>query len=325
MTPLGSSNAVHHAVSVQDGEGSTNRLLLLGVVWRDHVPHLRMRRDQEKVSVLVPLATERLNYRIEGEPQRTCLGHFPFRKGGGDYYDCGKTPRPGSRLCERCSIVEATFASNLHHAHTRGSSELDPAIQKHLAQPNRLYLAAFRDGSIKIGTSTLARADKRLEEQGAWIARFAAETSNGKIVRHLEDAVTEQLGLPQAVSAARKRRGLISPVDDTRLAAELDEFATSVLEHVISQERDESVTPLDLSWRHPMADHPAAVEPIDYPLRLQRGRHDLELITAIGRHLLVRKPAGRDVFVIDPAPLFGVWLDIGNYGSDEFAIQDSLF
>jgi len=299
--------------------------MVLGVVWQDHLPYLRVRLSPEAGSELVPVVGQALGYRIEGEPGRTCLGYVPFRSGGGDYHDCRKAPQAGSRRCERCNIVEATFASNLHHAHTRGSAELDPSIQRHLEQPNRLYLAAFRDGSVKIGTSTLTRSQRRLEEQGAWLATFVAETVNGRVVRHLEDAVTEQLGLAQSVSAVRKLRGLVNPVGDATLRATLDEFAESVETHVISRELASTVTSLAEPWRHPMADHEALDGAIEYPLRVLRGSHDLELITAVGRHLVARRPGGADTFVFDPQPLFGVWLELGDYGSDEIAIQDSLF
>ena len=39
----------------------------------------------------------------------------------------------------------------------------------------------------------------------------------------------------------------------------------------------------------------------------------------------MKRADGDDVFVIDPSPLFGVRLDIGEFGSDEITIQDSLF
>lgn len=299
--------------------------MLLGVVWRDHVPHIRTRRADQTVSEVLPVEGWRLGYRIVGEPTRVCLGHVPFRTAGSDYHDCRKTPRAGSRHCERCAIVEATFASNLHHAHRRGSAELDASVVDHLDQPNRLYLAAFRDGSIKIGTSTLTRADRRLEEQGAWVARFVAETTNGRDVRHLEDAVTEQLGITQAVSATRKGRGLVSPVSNDQLASSLQQATQDVHAAVVDAAAGTHVTVLDEEWRHPMAEHPATANIIRYPLALTTGRHDLHVITAIGRHLLVHRAGGDDVFVIDPAPLFGMWLDIGDFGSDEIAIQDSLF
>ena len=102
-------------------------------------------------------------------------------------------------------------------------------------------------------------------------------------------------------------------------------WVTAVIARVVRPAADERVRVTDDSWRHPMADEPAVRRVIEYPLRMNRGRHDLEVVTAVGRHLVVRRPDGDDVFVLDPAPLFGLWLDIGDHGSDEIAIQDSLF
>ena len=312
-------------VEAQQKREPDEKRVLLGVAWRDHTPHLRTRRIEQDQSELVPVQGWRLSYRVPTGPTVVCVGHVPFRESHTDFHDCNAAPQTGSRRCQRCAIVEATFASNLHHAHTKGSAELDASVREHLAQPNRLYLAAFRDGSIKIGTSTLARADKRLEEQGAWMARFVAETANGRAVRHLEDAVTERVGIAQSVSATRKSRGLSSPVADHGLAAKLQQAVTDVHTMVIDRATSGDVLAMDEPWRHPMADHPALANVLAYPLAIARGSHDLRVLTAIGRHLIVTRSSGDDHFVIDPAPLFGLWLDMGDFGSDEIAIQDSLF
>ena len=304
---------------------NSETLVLLGVVWRDHVPHVRVRRVGQAASELRPAAGWRLGYQIVGEPALVCLGHVPFRSKTNDYHDCVRRPRPGSRHCERCAIIEATFASNLHHAHHKGSAELDASVRDHLDQPNRLYLAAFRDGSIKIGTSTLSRSEKRLEEQGAWIARYVAETTNGRTVRHLEDAVTEYVGIGQAVSATRKLRGLVAPVPSEKLDAILEQAVDDVRSMALARSRRDGVTMMDERWRHPMTDHPAVTKVLAYPLPLDSGRHDLRVVTAVGRHLLVHRADGDDVFAVDPASLFGVRVQIGDFGSDEIAIQDALF
>ena len=300
----------------------TDTRVLLGVSWNDGAPFLRLRDDDETISQLLPAAGVELNYQLDASARRVCLGHVPFRSDRGAYHDCSRVPEAGKRRCERCSIVEATFASNLHHAHTRGTAELDPSVHDHLQQPNRLYLAAFRDGSIKVGTTTVPRTQKRLEEQGAWMARQVAETTNGISVRSLEDMVTEVWSLPQSVSGSRKVKGLISPRTDTELEAVLDEASQRVFE-LVGRTPDERVTPLfgddglGIRWRHPQADHPATQRPLAYPLSLTVGNHDLEVVTAVGRALLVRRRGpdglGDDVFAIDPAPLFGIELDIGDY------------
>jgi len=299
-------------------------MLIQGVVWRDDGPRIRMRHELDEPSQLVPVAGFRLQYRTDENAGRTCIGHVPFRKGRGDYVDCTDAPVAGSRICDRCAVVEATFAANLHHAHTRGSAELDPAIRAHLDQPNRLYLAGFRDGSIKVGTSTAGRADRRLSEQGAWRAVFIAETANGRAVRELEDAVTEQLGVSQSVSNTRKRRGIIAPIEDEVLVDELASTARRASAQIVDAARL-PLTRLEETWRNPLALDPTLDGVVDYPLRIDRGRHDLELLAAVGRLLLARRPGGADVFVLDPAPLYGRWLDRGDFGSDEIAIQDSLF
>ena len=50
----------------------------------------------------------------------------------------------------------------------------------YLSHPHRLYLAAFRDGSIKVGTTRGSSGHTRLIEQGAWLAAYVAEV---KMVR----------------------------------------------------------------------------------------------------------------------------------------------
>ena len=297
---------------------------LLGVVWSGRTPHLRVRHAQDEPSVVIPLAGQTLRYRTDESAEITCVGHVPFR-GTADYVDCSRRPEPASRVCYRCAVVEATFASNLHHAHTRRTAELDPAVAHHLAQPNRLYLAGFRDGSIKIGTSTRSRSGTRLAEQGAWIARYVAETADGRTVRELEDAVTDILGIGQSVSTSRKRKGLVSPTPDDVLLATLDRAAARVASIIEADGVNVDLDGTDSTWRHPMTDAIAGQRIVDYPLALTTGRHDLVLETAIGRLIIARRPEGDDRFVLDPAPLAGRWLDVGDYGSDEIAIQDSLF
>jgi len=303
---------------------SAKGLVLLAMNWRDDSPFIRLRCSDASHSDLVPAAGLALNYRLGKHVERACLGHVPFRKGRNEYHDCSTPLQASSRRCERCTIVEATFASNLHHAHTRGRSEIDPAIREHLAQPNQLYLAAFRDGSIKIGTSTLTRVQTRLAEQGAWIARFAAIADDGFAVRDLEDRVTAELGLPQAVGVGRKISGLISPVDDAELNERLDRHLKDVVA-LIDTMNDRRIEASDRRWRSPVAEDPVLDNMLRYPLKLRSGSHDLEIVGAIGRVCAARRPGTTDVFAIDPGELFGIKIETGNFASDEIAIQDSLF
>ena len=195
----------------------TLRRVILGVSWVDDHPLVRVRDQHTIASELVPLIGLDLCHRALADSPRICIGHKPLRSGGASYVDCRQAPQPGGRTCRSCAVAEATFASNLHHAHTKESIGVDPDIAAHLRQPNLLYLAAFRDGSTKVGTSTEKRLHTRLAEQGAWVARVVAWTPDGITVRLLEDLVTKRLELPQAVSASRKLGGLTQPVPEDRL------------------------------------------------------------------------------------------------------------
>lgn len=281
-------------------------------------------------SEVVPAIGLRLNYQANAESRRVCLGHSPFRRDASTgekppFHDCTKDPEPGSRRCQRCNIVEATFAANLHHAHTRGPAELDPSIREHLRQPNQLYLAAFRDGSIKVGTSTLERQQIRLEEQGAWLAHIVAATTDGIAVRDLEDRVTEELGLRQAVNASRKLAGMVTPVGDKELLDRLDSSHAAVTELIASM-GDSRIEAADMPWTNPVAGNHVWGNLYKYPLQPATGAHDLEIVAALGRIAAVRRPGpGTDVFAFDLQALYGVELEIGDFTSDEIAIQDSLF
>lgn len=301
------------------------RRTILALTWADDGPHLRVRDVGAGASRLVPVAGFDLNYRADpSNDPRACLGHVPFRSDRGGYSDCAAPPVAGARRCDRCTMLEATFASNLHHAHTRGRSELDPAVVAHLAQPNHLYLAAFRDGSMKVGTSTAARLDRRLAEQGAWAARIVARSDDGYAVREIEDRVTAALDLPQSVSAARKLTGLVSPRADAEIEARLADLVEPVHALVVSF-ADSRLTPQHDSWHNPATGSAELDRLHRYPLKLTSGQHDLRLVTAIGSLVIATRSEGDDRFAINLKGIFGVEVETGDFASDEIAIQDSLF
>lgn len=298
--------------------------IILGMSWATGEPLVRVADDGANTSEMRAVAGLRLNYETGPEAPRRCVGRTPFRKADAAHTDCPNRPEPGSRLCTQCSISDATFASNLHHAHTRDRADIDPAIAEHLRQPNLLYLAAFRDGSLKVGTSTATRVTKRLCEQGAWHARLVARTDDGYAVRDIEDRVTEEMGLPQSVAIGRKLAGMAAPIPDERLLTELGHFTAGV--HALIQRMgDRRVHRHDEAWTFPSAPHPVWRGLHTYPLKLDSGRHDLECIDACGRMIAVRRPDTGDEFIADLGRLYGVELALGDYESDELAVQDSLF
>lgn len=298
--------------------------VITGLTWASGEPLVRVRDHGATTSELMALEGLVLNYRADRSAPRRCIGKTPFRPADGDHYDCANRPESGSRLCTQCSISDATFASNLHHAHTKDRADIDPAIAEHLRQPNVLYLAAFRDGSVKVGTSTAARHHKRLTEQGAWRALIVATTTDGYAVRDIEDRVTADLEIPQSVSMGRKLDGMASPLSDTHLDEELAWRADRVIE-LQARLADRRIEPSREPWTFPGSAAPHWSRLHRYPLRLDAGQHDLEVVAACGRIAVVQRRGTTDVFAADLGQLFGVELALGDYQSDELAVQDSLF
>ena len=235
----------------------------------------------------------------------------------------------GNKRCRSCLAVEAAFAANLHHAHTRDRATLDASVSKHLMQPNLLYLAEFADGSIKVGTSTESRSEVRLREQGALAARFVARASDGIAVRELEDRVTAEFGVAQSVSIRRKLDGLVQRGTSDVQTSDLDRLTTEVAGLLVTM-GDDRLSPLDQRWEHPNAHAAAWLNPHRYPFRIDEGEHSFEVIEACGRVVALRQQGSdgslsSDVFVVDIGVLFGVVIELGEHGAPEITLQDSLF
>lgn len=302
----------------------TETLTIVGLEWPEDSPVLRVRRGDHLASEMVPLAGMEINYRVAPDALRRCVGHNPFRQPGVAWVDCPNAPLHDGYKCDRCAAVDATFASQLHHAHNKATGELDSAVVGHLQQPNDLYLAAFRDGSLKVGTSTRHRTERRLLEQGAWAARVVASATDGRAIRVLEDRVTEELGIPQTVSIVRKIDGVLRPLPDHRLAAELDMWRSRVHE-LVDRLADESLVTAADDWTFPGANDAVWHRLHRYPRKLSSGTHDIVFLTASGRVVVVGRRAGDDRFVADVRSLYGRVLELGDHRPDELAVQDSLF
>jgi hypothetical protein len=315
-------------------------VVVLGMSWETGEPQLRLRAiggppDRRAVpstrSELVAAAGLELNYRVPAEPTRHCIGTLVSSQGG--YKDCLNRPQRSEKTCVNCAVAEATFASNLHHAHTRDRDELDRSVVDHLDQTNILYLAAFRDGSVKVGTSTEHRKVKRWTEQGAWRTVEVALVADGFTVRKLEDVVTDKLDVPQAVSVKRKLTGMTGPHSIDSLDAKLTPLVDDVHDLIESLDRlpgttepvSETVETTANTWSFPGGDQPVWDRLHPYPTRLDTGTHHLEVVAMCGRVAVVRRPGADDRFVVDIGQLFGVELDLGRYEPDQLTIQDSLF
>lgn len=304
-------------------------VVVLGLTWLEGIPRLRMRRPDED-SQLFELTGSVLRYQATNTTH--CVG-FGVQVAS-SYSDCHKSPQPGERTCVSCSVAEANHASGLHHAHTKDPAVQSSTMASHLQQPNSLYLAMFRDGSVKVGTTTSRRHTTRLLEQGAWMARTVATTSDGIEIRKLEDLVTEQLGVPQSVSIKRKLSGLATPSDEKILASKLDEKAAEVQRLLSSGSSlvtdSTKISPTNDIWRFTDTLSPGATaslvdSPYLYSAPLNQDHHHIEITGNCGRIAVVTKPDSNDRFLVDLGQLFGVELSVGDHEPAEITVQDSLF
>jgi hypothetical protein len=284
---------------------------------------MRVRRADADASELVDLVGAHLQYRVPDAGSPCCLGHTARSADGASYVDCSKPPVEG-RQCERCRTVDNVLAASMHQSHKLGRGAVDGRIASHLDQPHRLYVAVFRDGSIKVGTTVGAAGGHRLVEQGAWLARYAALAKDGFAVRELEDLVTETVGVQQAVTVHRKLAGLVSPRPDAELLARLDEVAGQV-GSLVELMADPRIEAADQGWSNPALDSPVWQRVVRYPSALDQGAHDLTVVGAVGRVVAVTRPGFDEIFAADLAPLFGVELDVGEHEPDEVALQTALF
>lgn len=271
---------------------------------------------------MVPLVGKRLCYRVADAPL-ACLGHTVRTADGREYVECPNPVEKG-RLCERCRAAENVAAASLHQAHRIGRGAVDARTAAHLEQPHRLYLAGFRDGSVKVGTTAGRSGGVRLAEQGAWVARYVALAADGFAVRELEDLVTEKLGIAQAVSVSRKVAGMVTPHRDEDLEADLTSRALDVggLIDALGDTRFEFSSE---AWRNPAASDPEWDDVVRYPLGLDSGSHDLMVRGVVGRVILAERPGSSESFVADLGPLFGIPIEFGSFEPDEVSVQGALF
>lgn len=310
-------------------------LVLTELVWDGPRCKARVRIDGES-AILVDAVGLALNYRLGPEPTRHCIGSRSPKRNDGAYVDCRNRPQPGERVCVSCAVANAEFAADLHHAHTKDRDQIDRVVIEHLRQPNILYLAAFRDGSLKVGTSTAHRAPTRLAEQGAWQAVEVASVNDGFTVRRVEDLVTTKLGLPQSVAMTRKLQGMASPIDEASLTDRLQASADDVhglldsLDRLPGGKEEWSVDQRRQWWRFvDFVNGGSGSETWAglhrYPARLDRGAHHIDVMTMCGRLAVLGRPGSDDRFVADLGRLFGLELEMGEHVPDELVVQDSLF
>ncbi len=149
------------------------------------------------------------------------------------------------------------------------------------------------------------------------------ETPDGILVRHLEDLITDQVGLPQSVGVSRKLSGLTSPMPNEAIGDKLAE-ATTEAERLIGL-ADPSLPSGGEPWAFPDRDEAVWQKLFPYPNDLAQGAHEFTIQGLCGRLASAQRSNGGDRFALDLGRLYGRTLHLGSFPTEEVAVQDSLF
>jgi Protein of unknown function (DUF2797) len=309
----------------------TNTEVWLGIDWTGGTPAARLAQPgSPSPARLVPLEGE-LCFRLSEPAVRYCAGWFDLSGPEARHVVCQSWQRlDKGRQCRRCQYLEGFIVA--HQGYQGSLADMPPNLRDYLAQPHRLYVDVFADGSSKVGTVAEQRLADRLSEQGPVAACYVARTRDGLEARRLEAAMSKRLELPQAVSTTRKLRGLASTVDVASLGARLLDLASQSAALVTQLAGEGDWSPIDPpeSWRPPATS--AAVfarTPLaTYPGQLTSGEHSLHIHGMSGAIAMVATAPGDDpvLCAANLGQLLGAELEFGDFQSSVPAVaQTALF
>ncbi len=305
----------------------TGRYLSAGVTWDDDGPCLALRSPEGESRHLRLDAGTALSYRVlpgEDGALRHCLGSVTVQ----DRYTRTAEPCPGHSVAERGYQCGSCFARDdwrlVHNVHRSGIAP--PGLKLYLEQPHWLYIATFADGSTKVGTAADGRKHLRLVEQGAVAARYVARADNGRVVRVLEDLVTREAGLVQAVRSGAKAAALAQPLEAGILDRTNSGHAAAVRDLLAGTDLAGFTVVAETFQRPEQAGAVlSASGAVAYPLDPGSGEHAMVIQAMVGAAALVTVEGSDTPFLADLARLKGRRLQLGAFHTRLPALQTALF
>jgi hypothetical protein len=292
-----------------------------GVTWATGDPRLLLAPLPGGPLIYAEIMHERLGYQVG--IGRWCTGRYQFLDTVHvEAVACPlRAPSGQGGQCARCAGQdEFRFAHQMHHGGT-----IPEALRRYMDQPHWLYLATFADGTSKVGTAAEPRKRSRLDEQGALFATYLAQADDGRAVRHLEDALSRRLDIPQTVRAAAKLQALAG-VGNLSTARDTHEKNIVRAAEALAGMN----IPLALeTWEPPtegerLRGHVG--ERALYPHDLREGEHGFTPLSCIGSSVLAVLD-GEDAmaYLLDLGVLKGRRIALGPFSSPEAATQPALF
>ena len=298
-------------------------LYLSAVQWQGEEPTLEFRVEGSELSEFKTVNELDLRFRIIADRPRRCIGTIERSKDGIISVSCD-LPTESLRQCEKCQAKDNIAAANMHQAHRRGREAISKSMAAYLTHPHRLYAAIFRDGSTKVGTTRGSSGGNRLVEQGAWYAKYLAQVDDGFMVRELEDLVTEELGINQAVDTRKKFAGHLEPLPNQELIDRLDQLSNET-EELLAETIGTQGVLLGDRWSNPRIEDPMWNHLVAYPAAINQGAHEFTIQSMVGRLAGCNRRGFEENFLLDLQPLLAQPMEIGDFEIDEFVMQDSLF
>ena len=302
-------------------DSSNRRITHLKVLWEKNQPHIQIYdHDTEKVTTQ-SLIGYGLSYQVPTPFEKVCVNYGDLFKAE-KQNRCEKLVKSGKK-CGNCIREDNIFASQFHNVHTKDRSSISQKILKRMEKENILYIAGFLDGSTKVGTSASSRIQTRLLEQGAIHAVLVVETPDGITVRLLEDLITKELGVGQAISTRRKIDGLLNPLMKESLQEELNIISKRVKERILTSGITE-ITEIDTTWDNEYSSEKCWEKIQKYPINLSTGSHDMEILSVVGRVVALNHSSGMTLLA-DLDELLGITVEYGQILGDEISVQAKLF
>lgn len=303
--------------------------LCLGITWPEGVPALDLVEVSGAAHVRVPIRQRRFGFK-PGTAGRFCIGRYGFVDGTGiELVPCpGQEPAAKGNQCELCAARdEFRFA---HHFHLGGYAP--DALKRYMAQRHWVYIASFADGGCKVGTASDCRKRSRLDEQGAVMASYLAETEDGASARLVEDSITRELEISQFKHRRSKVTALAAPVEWATIADRHAKIVTRAVELLEGSPLAAQVAIGPQPWQPPdevtrvFSERPAEGWAI-YPHDLREGAHGFHVSGALGPAVFVRTSADADAvgFIADFGSLKGFRIAPGEHVSPESIVQGTLF
>nr|WP_120523250.1 DUF2797 domain-containing protein [Arthrobacter celericrescens] len=256
-----------------------------------------------------------------------CLGHSKVH----GPQDRRHVPCPDAAPAERGKQCGPCFARDdfrLMHDFHRGGS-VPAGLRSYLMQPHWLYLATFAGGATKVGTASAVRKWQRLAEQGAVRATYVAHAEDGRVVRILEDLVTQELGTVQLVRSTAKAASLLEPLADVELSA-INKRAAARTRELLDGLALGGFSTVEEEWQRPAFAAEAcglsgSGRRHPYPEAFDGGAHGFTVRSLSGATALVSLPGEESGFIAGLGALKGRRIEFGDYRTDVPALQDSLF